>query len=418
MSKFIGVKNGKIQIISDTKFINSEFKILELTDKYTNISPNELILNYVVKDNILYHKNERQQIEKLKIAIVTNYGMACGIATYSKFLYDELIKYAGSYKIFAEKFSGQPPDNDNLLHCWKRGESLTDLINAIKNYNPDVILIQHEWGLWPNSRQWLSMMSQLSDYRIIVTMHSIFRHRDKLIVESSIPEIIVHLEGAKNVLLNEKKISGKVHVLPHGCFLPNEKPKIWNFYKTEQNFIQFGFLFKYKGFENSIKAVSLLKEKYPNIYFTGICSESKHATIEHNRYYNELMELVNSLGLNENVSLIKGYQSEFVLDTFLYMNKAAVFPYLTTDGHECFGSSGAAPYAMSKQIPIITSNIHHFKDLPTLKINSSEEIAIELDKIFSKKDYAKNQIIKQNIYLENNSWENIIKKYISIIENK
>lgn len=417
MSKFIGVKDGKIQVISDNKFINSELEILELPIDLINVSSDKLLSEYYVKDKSIIHKNEIKPAKKLKIAFVTNYGQKCGIATYSNFLYQELNQHLGGCKIFAESFENQPNDTESLIHCWKRGESLTELINAIKDYNPDVILIQHEWGLWHNSRQWISMMSQLSNYRIIVTMHSIFYHLDKIIVEASIPEMVVHLNGAKDVLTNYKKISGKIHVIPHGCFLPEKKEKLWNFYKTQHNFMQFGFLFKYKGFENSIKAVALLKQKYPDIYFTALCSDNQVATFEHQSYFDELIQMVNQLNIAENVGLIRGFQSDEVLDIFLRMNRAAVFPYVSHKEHECFGSSGATPYAMTKQLPIITSNIHHFENLPTIKAVSPEEIANELDKLFSNNKYCEEQIKKQNEYLEFNSWQNVSKMYLNILEN-
>lgn len=414
--KYIGVKNEKIQIVSDNKFHNPNLEILELPPSLENIDNNKLLLEYIVKNQEVIHKKSGRKSKDLKIALVANYGMNCGIATYSKFLYDELIPHIGEYKIFAEVFDNHPKESEHISYCWKRGESLSRLISEIKNYNPDVILIQHEWGLWHNSRQWLSMLSQLHNYRIICTMHSTFYHMDKLIVEASIPEMIVHLESAKNVLLNNKQISSKIYVIPHGCFLPETHEKLWNFYKTEYNFMQFGFLFRYKGYENSIKAVSLLKDKYPNIYFTGLCGESSNATLEHNKYYEDLIDLTNELKLQENVALIRGYQSETVLDVFLRMNKAAVFPYISNKGHECFGSSGAVPYAMAKQIPVITSNVHHFENLPTIKADSPEAIANELDKLFSNNNIRNNQINLQNSYLEANSWKKIAQLYLNVLE--
>lgn len=414
--KFIGVKNGKIQVVSDKKFTNTNLDILTLPERLENVDNNKLLLEYKVKDGSVYHKYTGKSGQDLKVALVANYGMNCGIATYSKFLYDELTPLLGNYKIFAETFDGQPADTENLLHCWKRGESLVNLIQAIKDYDPDVVLIQHEWGLWHNSRQWLSMMSQLHNYRVICTMHSTFYHMDKLIVEASIQEMIVHLESAKDVLLNNKSISSKIYVVPHGCFLPEKKDKLWNFYRTEQNFIQFGFLFRYKGYENAIRAAALLKPKYPGVYFTGLCGEAHNATLEHNKYYDDLIGLVNDLGLQENVALIRGYQSETVLDTFLRMNKAAVFPYISNKDHECFGSSGAVPYGMARQIPIITSNVHHFENLPTIKASSPEDIAAELDKIFSSNKVREDQIAKQNEYLEQNCWTKVAQMYLKVLE--
>ena len=71
--------------------------------------------------------------------------------------------------------------------------------------------------------------------------------------------------------------------------------------KSEKTFMQFGFLFRYKGWQLALETVGLLKEKYPDIFFTGLCSESPYAKVEHQIYYNELMELASRLNIKENI---------------------------------------------------------------------------------------------------------------------
>jgi glycosyltransferase involved in cell wall biosynthesis len=419
MPKYIGAKNNNICVVSNNVFSNDELDIIEVPDE---LSYEDLILNYKVKNNKLINKSIIKDAKDLKIALVSNYGTKCGIGTYSKFLYKELINFIGDYKIFSEIQNKEDLEfnipNDKIIPCWKRGESLSELIKQIKLYDPDIILIQHEWGLFPNARYMISMMTSLSSYRIITTMHSIFHHKDKTIVEAALPEIIVHLSGAKNVLKNEKKLSSKVYTIPHGCFPCVDKTKLWNFYKSDHTFLQFGFMFRYKNFENSIKSVSILKEKYDDIFFTGLLSESPFAKLDHEMYYNELKQLINDLDIQENVGLIRGYQSEEVLNSFMRTNIAAVFPYMVDGEHACYGSSGAAPTVMASNIPVITSSAHHFQDLPSIKADSPEEIAKELDKLFSNETLIKLQVEKQNLYLESNSWKNIAEKYVAVFEKR
>lgn len=421
MVRFVGVKNNHICVVSDKLFDNNDLQVLEVPVELSHVSAAELLTNCRVKDGIIKCKSFKKSAKEMKVALVSNYGTKCGLGTYSKFLYDELITYVGDYKLFVEKQEQYEIENpkipdDKIVACWKRGESLLELINKIKEYDPDIILIQHEFGLFPNARHWISMINRLSNYRIIVTMHSIFYHQDKIIVEACIPEIIVHLESAKEVLEKTKQISSKIYVIPHGCFPCIDKNKFWNFYKSDHTFVQFGFLFRYKGYENSIKATYLLKEKYPDVFFTALCSESDYAKIEHQIYYNELMKLVDNLRLHENVGIIRGFQSETVLNSYLRTNKAAVFPYISNKEHECFGASGAAPYTMTKAIPVISSSIHHFVNLPTIKANTPEEIATQLDVLFSNETSVIQQVDAQIKYLDENSWENTAKKYISIFE--
>ena len=250
-----------------------------------------------------------------------------------------------------------------------------------------------------------------------VRHRSVFHHRDKTIVEAAIPEIVVHLEGAKDVLKNQKHIPGKVYVIPHGCFPCTNRERLWNFYKSEKTFLQFGFGFRYKGWENSIKAVSILKQRHSDVFFTGLFSESPHNKSEHQIYYDELMELVEKLGLEENVAIIRGYQSEESIDSYMRTNQATLFPYISHPAHEVFGASGAARIAMSKGLPVVTSSVNHFSDLPTIKADSPEEIANALEALFLNHKHRENQINVQIDYLNENTWENVAKRYISLFEN-
>jgi glycosyltransferase involved in cell wall biosynthesis len=426
MPRFAGVRDNNIRVVSDSSFLNEHLSVIEVPSDLNTVSSSELIANYRVRDGKIVLRKEKKSVKNMKVALVSNWKMKCGIATYANFLFNELIPEFGDYKLFIEEsefFTSSPnalgdltiPD-DKISICWKRGESLTKLIAEIKAYDPDIVLIQHEFGLYPNSRYFLSLMNQLSEFRVIVTMHSVFHHKDKTICEAAMPEIIVHLEGAKEVLVEEKGLASKVHVVPHGCFPCEDTTRLWNFYKSEHTFIQFGFSYRYKGYENALKATAILKKKYKDVFFTGLCSESPYSKIEHEIYYRELMQIVDDLDIQENVGLIRGYQSDQVLDSYLRINKAAIFPYISNNEHECFGSSGAAPFSMTKAIPVISSSVNHFKSLPTIKADSPEEIAEALDKLFSNKKLVENQLELQVAYLEENSWRNTALRYIKIFE--
>ncbi|MFT2588457.1 hypothetical protein, partial [Escherichia coli] len=86
-----------------------------------------------------------------------------------------------------------------------------------------------------------------------------------------------------------------------------------------------------------------------------------------------LMCLIDELGIQENVALIRGFQSEETLDSYLRTNQATLFPYISHPSHEVWGASGAARIAMAKGLPVVTSSVNHFSDLPTIKADSGEE---------------------------------------------
>jgi glycosyltransferase involved in cell wall biosynthesis len=162
----------------------------------------------------------------------------------------------------------------------------------------------------------------------------------------------------------------------------------------------------------SLEVVRILAERHKDVFFTGLFSQSPYASAEHQIYYDELMKFVADNKLEENVSIIRGYQSNEVLDSYMRTNQAVLFPYISHPKHEVFGASGAARMGMSKAVPVVTTSVNHFSDLPTLKGDNPEELANILDKIFSDPIAKKKQIDRQLKYVEENSWEKIANQYL------
>jgi glycosyltransferase involved in cell wall biosynthesis len=429
MVRFVGVKNNHIYVVSDKSFNNDGLQVLEVPSELSGVSAADLIVNCRVKNGVIKCKSFKKPANQIKLAMISNLHMECGLATYAESLFPEIAKCVGHFKLFIEKndpptrdihqFGTQTLSDDQISICWKRGESHQQLIEEIKNYDPDVILINHEFGLFPNARHWLSLMTQLSSYRVIVIMHSVFpTHQDKMVYEASMPEIVVHLPGAKYNLENEKKVNAKVHMIPHGCYPIVNQNKLWDNYRSPHTFVQQGFLLRYKGWQLALEAVAILKEKYSDVFFTGLCSESPYAKTEHQIYYNELMTLAEKLGIKNNIALIRGFQPDLVLDTFYRSNKVAIFPYVSSPEHEVFGASGASRLAMSKGLPVITSSVNHFGDLNTIKADTPEQMANELDKLFSNEKLIEEQVEKQNQFIIDNSWENVAKQFVNLMENE
>ncbi len=419
--RFVGIKNGRIKIISNKSFIHSEYQILEIPLELNNISNDELILNYRVRDGQFIARKGIRSAQDLKVALIGNYQQACGISTYNSHLFPQIISHIKDFRLFSE-INDVPVgelniDQTKISMCWERGQPLDQLIKEVKNYDPDIVLISHEFGLFPNARYWLSLMTQLSEYRVIVILHSTFpNHLDKTIVEASIPEIVVHSDGAKKSLHTDKHIHASINVIPHGCYSLSIASKLWNFYRSEHTFIQSGFSFPYKNMTASIKAAALLKDKYPDIFLTLLVSESPFNKVGHQLYYEELVALIDQLGVQNNIGIVRGFLSEEVIDAYYRTNKAAVFPYASQPGHEVWGASGAIRQAASKQLPVISSNIHHFSDFPSIKIDTEQELADALDRLFNDPKLQQAQVAKQNQFIQDNSWEKVALRFIKLFE--
>jgi hypothetical protein len=70
--------------------------------------------------------------------------------------------------------------------------------------------------------------------------------------------------------------------------------------------------------------------------------------------------------------------------------------------------------AMSKGLPVVTSSVNHFSDLPTMKADTPEDIAKALEMLFTEPDAREKQLQAQMSYLDENTWEKIGLRYIQI----
>ena len=119
----------------------------------------------------------------LKVAIVSTWRQFCGIATYSRDLARALIKFGHHVVVLAEE--GVSPDTANedgfdapYLECWRRDiTGYGALIKIIEQERPDIIHVQHEYGLFPDTAAFAVLIETLRRHaHVVVTMHTISGH--------------------------------------------------------------------------------------------------------------------------------------------------------------------------------------------------------------------------------------------------
>ena len=411
MKKYISYgKDKSIKVISTSDF--------ELVDSKGHVAKTDDPIS-------LYQKfiKKEDKDTPIKIGYICNWNQQCGISTYSKFIFDELKSLVDEYKIFSElPFDQEEDTKENIVYCWRRGEHLKKLLNEIKEYNPNFILIQHEWGIFPKAGFFMSFITELKRLHIpvIVALHSVYDHLDKIIPLSVLDNVIVHSSNAKG-LLERLKFKGNVFVIPHGCPEVKKYEEVWNIFQTPYLIFGFGFGFKYKGVEIAIDAIKYLKEtdeKFKDILYVYVCSESDTNKGIHEYYYNTLSEKVEKEGLENNVLLIRGFLEDEMLDVYLKTVKMVIFPYISDPTNSVFGSSGAIKIAMSYNIPVIASKSHLFDDIEgyAIRIGEYKELAIEIDKLFSSEDYRNQVIDKAHEYIEENTWKKSAERYFDVIK--
>lgn len=356
----------------------------------------------------------------LKVAYICNWGDCCGISTYTKFLVDAMADKVKEIKIFSEKTLTNESNDERVDRCWERGKSLNELIKKIKDYSPDFLIIQHEFGIFPKATYFLQLMQGIENIPYVVAMHSVYEHLDKSVCTSAAKDIIVHSEEAKKALVRTGN-SNNIYVVPHGCVQYDDKEvsELWNIFQTPYALMQFGFGFFYKGVDRAIDAVNYLKnkdEKFKDIFYVYLCSENNNTNMVHVKYYEHLLKKIEDYGLQDNVAIIKKFQSEKTINSYLRTAKIALFPYVINDDNKVYGASGAIRVAMANKIPVIASDAHLFDDLDGIVPRPGGYISLakEIDEIFSNDGYRKDVLNKSANYIKDNSWEKSADKYLDV----
>ena len=409
-------ENGIIMAVSD-----SHMMIKGLTTHQFKDIPKEEWSKWIGKPAV---STKKEKVSDLRVAFICNWNDPCGISTYSKLLVDAIQPKVKDIAVFSEIVEKPTyPDEPYVIRCWKRGDSMKDTIQKVLAWKADYVIIQHEFGIFPKATYFLQMLQMLERTPYIITVHSVYEHLDKSVCTSAIKNIVVHSEQGKQIL---KKLgnNSNIWVIPHGCIQLDEKDRteLWNIFQTPYALIQFGFGFFYKGVDVVLDAVHQLKssqpEKYKEIFYLYLCSDNTHTTHIHSQYYNFLLKKVEDLDLHDNVAIIRKFQSDQAINSYLRTAKVALFPYVMNPTNTVYGASGAIRVAMANGVPVIASNSHQFDDLDGVipRPAGHVELAKEIDKVFS--SHAHKEILQSRIanYIENNTWPITADRYIAIYD--
>lgn len=406
--------------------IDENQKIKGVFDRPIIIENKDRLLTINTKEkNLIGKKVGTMNPSDMKIAFVCNWRTPCGISTYSKYLVDALKTKIKELKIFSEiedKAVAQYDKEENVIRCWKRGESLKTLTKQIKEFKPNFVIIQHEFGIFPKASHYLKLIQELENIPYAVVLHSVYEtHLDKTIFTSAAKNIIVHSNAGKNTLLKLGHTNNLIDVIPHGCVKFENVQELWNTFQTPYPIVQFGFGFFYKGVDRAIEAIGILKKrdpKFENIFYCYLCSESANAKETHNEYQQYLESIIEKYDLYDNVAIIKKYNSDEIINNYLRTAKLALFPYVTNPNNVVYGASGAIRIAMANKCPTIASESHMFDDLQNIvpRPKSAEELANEIDKVFSDEKYKNDLLNTFSNYINENNWDKTADKYIEFIK--
>jgi glycosyltransferase involved in cell wall biosynthesis len=363
----------------------------------------------------------------------------CGVGKYQENFVHEFDKLSDEIET---KFFDSSPYKTRVMNQDELDETLERLKKDLENY--DILHIQHEFGLYSGDEfaQLVDAAAEIGK-KVVVTvhlspalafkfkpregigprsivnvlrqkrLHGIFKKRHIEAFKKA-DLLFSHNNGTTNSLvaygIDKKKIVQFNHPV-----LPFTKPKVKsteiaeNLNKKPGDIIYatIGFMHKYKGIEDAVRALKYLPDNYKLAIIGGMQPISDEVNI-----YNTIATLVDTLGLKERVYITGYVDDDDRLNALIREVDICVYAY----NNKYYGqvSSGALNLAFANQRAVIGYPTDSFKEMNKefgeIKLTTAAayyELARELKRI-----NIKEQVTAGDKYAEAYSWPKIAERVL------
>jgi glycosyltransferase involved in cell wall biosynthesis len=218
----------------------------------------------------------------------------------------------------------------------------------------DVVVIQ-----WLQLLKYTSFEVALVNYlqsrvKVIYILHNIYPHNTKKNktlkrynqLYKTVKNIAVHTHKVKNII-SELSPNANVLRVEHGLFFKEfrQKPSNINVKKC----LMIGYISKYKGIEDALKVVKVLKEKRINITLDiiGFCESD---------YLNVLTEIINDFNIKDQVNILSKEVSTDFLINKINQSTMLWLPYRKIN------QSGVSYTSIGLNKPFVGYDVGNFKD--------------------------------------------------------
>ncbi len=351
----------------------------------------------------------------------------CGIATYSQDLITALEnKFEGSFAIKvcaieseeeAYSYSSQVTSCLNINHR-KSFVRLAETIN--EDNNTQAVMIQHEFGLFRDKMDDFIQLLSIIQKPISIVFHTVLPNPNRVLkskvmqIVELCQSIVVMTHAAADILVKNYRIDlQKITVIPHGTHLVSHADKVDLREKyglhNRKILSTFGLLSSGKGIEMTLKAMPDIISKNPDVLFLII--GKTHPTVikeEGEAYRDRLKELIDTLGISENVTFINEFLPLPILLDLLQLTH--IYLFTSIDPNQAV--SGTFSYAISCGCAIISTPIPHAQEVLEdgagiiVEFFNSTQLGIEVKKLL-KDETLRAKISSKGLHkIAPTAWEN------------
>ncbi len=367
---------------------------------------------------------------KRQVAFLSTYPpRECGLATFTQDLVSELdkIKLLNETKVVSISLGNHDYEKNVVFDI--RQDNLDSYLEAAKKINEskiDLLCIQHEYGIFGGD--WgdyvLELMNKVN-IPVVTTLHTVLpapNSRQKYILAKVGEKSAKMITMAKNSINSLIKTYGidanKIQVIPHGVpfrILPSrEKLKIRYGCQDRKVISTFGLISPGKGLEYGIEAVAKVVERLDNILY--LILGQTHPIVKRQSgevYRQSLQDMVNQLGLHNNIKFIDKYLQKDELLEYLKMSDIYMTPYLSKDQTV----SGTLAYAVGYGKAIVSTPYNYATEMLQngrgllADFRNSDSLAECLEVILSNPVLQKEFESKTKTFGRSMMWKNVASNY-------
>jgi len=385
-------------------------------------------------------KDKEGVLENSRICFLSNFPpKECGIATFTKDLVLSMNKrFNPILKSRVIAINGEEDfyNYNNKVVMQLNKEDIEDYITTAKKINDSndikLICIQHEFGIFGGEYgSHLIHFLEKVKKPVVVTFHSVLPEPDETrkrivkLIASRSAAIIVMANSAIDILNRDYNIEkSKIHLVYHG--IPDVAFSSNNYFKKKLKLDDkivlstFGLLSRGKGIEYMIKSLPPLIEKYPNLLYLVI--GQTHPVIrreEGEEYRNQLVALVDKLGLKNNVKFYNKYLS--LQEIIQHLLASDIYVCTNLDKNQIV--SGTLSYALGCGRAVISTPSIYAEEILSdergllTKFKNPESFTKAIDTILSDKELKKE--LERRAYSSSRqmTWQNVASRYLSVFNN-
>ena len=306
-----------------------------------------------------------------RVGWISSWNCRCGIATYSAYLIQDTHLADMDIRIFASTTETPlSPDPPHVIRCWTdHGGNVDELLAALVQQDIKVVVLQFNFAFFSPANLGRILRFTRKHHMLSIVFFHATADVDLPEMKASLAPVAQDLALAHRLLvhgindLNHLKSLGlytHTALFPHGVRQPDIPDAVAAPPTREKGgFIlaTYGFLLPHKGLEEMIRAVAILREKYPKLILKML--NARYPGEVSRAMEQRCQALIQELNLTEAITLTTDFlPDEEVLKQLAHADMI-LFPYQKT----AESASGAVRFGLTSGRPVVCTPLDIFSDV-------------------------------------------------------